>query len=705
MWRVLAILAVWWPSRLSGLLDGPPLDTRLEALSLGLIVPVLVWVHPAFLRHVIPRTLIIAILALKFGAVLTLQQQGWCLTFAPPKPMVRDSTGKPHAWDMRADWLADDPVCSAVMTRSYRDTRELPVWFFNLPPPDDKPHRAGYGFGEILVRQTLIGFLDVPADGRFELITGPATGATLLVDGRPIDAREAGRHEVTLTRGAHLVQLDAILSSKHWPVIPKWNGHEMGSMRFPAATLGPPSWRDRLARPVANWLLVALCVALVVWWSISFIAHLRDPALVTWSAAASIAVAMAAVHLPSAAPWYAAAVLVLSLLIVCRERHRNLLGAFILVGVPWLAYTAAANLYQVGRWTLYGEGNDNFLFQRYSYRVFMQHYWLEGGQITFWNQPFFRWIAGALHMLFGDSSVGQVYWDAAGVAIMALFAFRVLTGTAGFAWGIVAAVLPMTMFLLGPTLEFVGFGLSEISSASLIYLAAFFVMRGRTADLVAAGVLVIVAFYTRLNNLPMAVAVAAFAVPVTLPASAVWQPRVWWPVVRWRAVFTIAGALALGAVLFAWRTWYYTGVFSVFHGTQREFLAVWKPGMSAAQALSAMVSSVMMVLTATDPPAFTWHGLPLVVAAVIALSAMLGMPGFRKAPAPIVVLFLAGVAGALVTRGWGHEGRFSIHLFGAASVLCTWAAASAIRQVVPLVITKSTHAINEFRRRRSARWA
>ncbi len=51
--------------------------------------------------------------------------------------MVRDSTGKPHSWDMRADWLADDPACSAIMTRSYRDTSEMPVWFFNLPPPDD----------------------------------------------------------------------------------------------------------------------------------------------------------------------------------------------------------------------------------------------------------------------------------------------------------------------------------------------------------------------------------------------------------------------------------------------------------------------------------------------------------------------------------------------------------------------------------------
>jgi hypothetical protein len=255
----------------------------------------------------------------------------------------------------------------------------------------------------------------------------------------------------------------------------------------------------------------------------------------------------------------------------------------------------------------------------------------------------------------------------------------VIARAAGFTWGVVAALIPLTLFLLGPTLEFVGFGLSEISSASLIYLAAFFVMRGRAADLAAAGILVIVAFYTRLNNLPMVFAVAAFALPVTVPASALWQPRAWRPLIRWPAVFTIAGALALAVVLFAWRTWYYTGVFDVFYGTQREHLAVWKPGMSIAQAAAAMASSVMMVLTAADPPAFTWHGLPVLVAAAIALAALVGLPGFRRAPLAVVLLFVAGVAGALVTRGWAYEGRFSIHLFGAASVLCTWAAASAIR--------------------------
>ena len=65
---------------------------------------------------------------------------------------------------------------------------------------------------------------------------------------------------------------------------------------------------------------------------------------------------------------------------------------------------------------------------------------------------------------------------------------------------------------------------------------------------------------------------------------------------QWRVVIGIGGGLAMAAVLFAWRTRDYTGVFGVFHGTQREFLAVWKPGMSAMQAVPAMISSLMMVL-------------------------------------------------------------------------------------------------------------
>ena len=679
MWRGIAVLALIWPSRLSGLFDGAPLDTLGEALLLGPVAVALAWLHPLGLRPPLMRAAVLAILLLKVGAAFAVQQEGWCLTFTPPKPMVRDSTGKPHAWDIRADWRSSDPVCSAMMTRSYRDSFELPAWFFNLPPPDDAPHRDGYHAGQIPVRVSGSGFIVVRSDGTFDLKTTPAMNAALQIDGRAVTAGEPGHHQAELSSGTHSVQFDATLLGKEWRIVPAWNGIAMGSMLFPPTTSSPPSRLDRMVRPLGNWIALILVGTVIVWWLVSFVIHLRAPAVLVWSGAAAIAVSLAASRMPGEAAWFTAAVMIVPLLMPPPWRVRNARGMFLAIGLPWFAYVVSIHAHQVGRWTLYGVGNDEFQFQRFAYRIFMQQYWLEGGQVTFWNQPLFRWIAGALHMLFGDSSVGQVYWDAAGAVVIALFAYRAVAPFGGFVAALGAAILPLAMFLLGPTRQLVGYGLSEISSAGLIYLAALFAMRrGRAADALVCGILVTLGFYTRLNNLPMAVAVAAFALPLALPARALWQPRVWLPMVQWRIVIAVCASLAIGVTLFAWRTWYYTGVFSFFHGTQREHLAVWKPGMPAAAVLESMVSSLMMVLTASDPPQLAWHSMPLLTAAVIAILALLGAPGLRNAPLPLALFFLAGCSSALVTRGWAYEGRFSIHLFGGAAALCAWSAWAAI---------------------------
>jgi hypothetical protein len=691
-WRVITLVALLAPSHLSGWFDGAPLDSLTEALLLGLIAPALLWLHPSFLRRTAVRALVVAIVVVKLAAAFWLQQDGWCITFNPPRPMVRDSTGKPHSWDIRADWLADDPACSAIMTDSYRDSFEMPVWFFNLPPPDDAVVRTGFHPGEIPIRVGGSGYLTVGQSGTFELVTTQPMDAAVRVDGTRVEPAGPGHHRVELQRGSHFIQFEGTLLGKQWRVVPAWNGRSMGSPAFPVATLSPPSRLDRLLRPAGNWLLAVAVLGLVAAWFWSAMAGIGTGALLTWSCAASIAIVIVTTWLPQQGAWYAAAALLLPLLMPVRRRFMNARGLFFLIILPWLAYVGAANVYQTGRWTLYGIGNDNFLFQRFSYRIFMQHYWLEGGQTTFWNQPLFRWIAGLLHMIFGDSSVGQAYWDAAAVAIMSLFAYRVVSPLAGFAWGLPAAVIPLAMFLLGPALEFVGFGLSEISSAGFIYLAAFFLMRHRGArDLVVAGVLVVLGFYTRLNNLPMAIAVAAFALPVSYPAGSWWRVGEWQARARWRAVIAIAVALALGGVLFAWRTWYYTGVFGLFHGTQREFLAVWKPGMTVSDAVPAMLSSVMMVLTGQDPPRFALHSTPLVAAGVISVAALAGIRGCRNAPLPVVALFLAGLSGALITRGWGHEGRFSVHLYGSASVLCVWALAVLLKGIQSARVSRRPH--------------
>ena len=87
--------------------------------------------------------------------------------------------------------------------------------------------------------------------------------------------------------------------------------------------------------------------------------------------------------------------LMVATLVPTGVRLRNRSGAFVLVGLPWLAFVAASASHSVGRFDLYGAGNDFWMFQRYAYRIVMQGYWLEGGSPTFWFQPLYRWIAGA----------------------------------------------------------------------------------------------------------------------------------------------------------------------------------------------------------------------------------------------------------------------------------------------------------------------
>ena len=67
----------------------------------------------------------------------------------------------------------------------------------------------------------------------------------------------------------------------------------------------------------------------------------------------------------------------------------------------------------------------------------MQGYWLEGGSTVFYFQPFYRWIVGLLHVVFGDSSVGEWYWDGACLLAGALLSFRITTDVrraSGGAW-------------------------------------------------------------------------------------------------------------------------------------------------------------------------------------------------------------------------------------------------------------------------------
>ncbi len=420
------------------------------------------------------------------------------------------------------------------MTTGYDTFKRFPVWFFNMPPPDDnlpvpadRPPYATLGM-------TVIGFVDAGTGGLLEIVTGRGMDMTLMVDGREADHTDPLSHRIQLEPGIHFVQASATLTGDQWRFMPSWNRALLGTAGFPTATIARPAAIDRsVVRSALRWSTTILIAIVVLGWTISAFSALGSPAMLAWVGVASLGMAYVAPRAGNAfvtsdlARWSMTA-LAAAAMVPVAGKFRNLRGLFVLAGIPWLVFVGVGSIDHVGKFSFYAGGDDMWMFQRLAYRTFLEGFFLEGGQVTFHHQPLYRWIAGGLHMIFGDSSIGEFFWDGACLLALALFAGETTRRLAGFGWGLAATALTLTLILWGPTWGFFGAGLSENSSAGLIYMAALAAITAEAwPGMLTAGVLAALGYYTRLNNLPMALAVAVFAMPLMAQARDALRPSRW----------------------------------------------------------------------------------------------------------------------------------------------------------------------------------
>ena len=473
------------------------------------------------------------------------------------------------------------------MTRPYHSIYEFPVWFYNLPPATlQQPASDNDRPPLVTLAIDVSGFLQATSDGVLKVEAGDGVQLSSTIDGAAITG-EALAAGVPLTAGTHDIALTGSMSGEDWRLVPTWNGGALWESGV--ATVDKPRAIDAWLRPWGRWANTLQIGALLAVAISQLVTRAGDRT--RWSALVEVLAAVAAAGRAVAMRGMPLLLLVAAALKLPR-RLQNMFGAQLLIVVPFLAVVAMRGLGEIGRVTWYTIGDDWWLFQRFAYRIYLQGYWLEGGEPAFWFQPFYRWIAGALHMVFGDSSVGEFFWDGACASAGALFAFHVSRVVAGFRWGVVAAVATLAMFTIGPGWYLFGRGLSELTSAGLTYTAALLVLRGRHGhkwSLCAAGLCLAAAFYTRLNNLPFVAAAAAFSLPVHQAAGDWWRWKEWR--VRWsRAAFAaVVIALALAVVLFSLRAYYYTGSFNPLSGTQAGARSIWQTtdeGLTPAQNLA-----------------------------------------------------------------------------------------------------------------------
>lgn len=639
-WFVVAAIAVGWPSRVLGPLDGAPLDRPLEAIVLGLVLPWMFWLGRRGSQTRTFQAAVLALLLWKAATAMTATQQGLCATIRAPQPLsglaltmkIEEPRGFLRSWDARADLWDVEPACTAILTRPLAETAAFPAWFVN--------------FTDQLL-------------GRREF--------TMQVRGF-----------VTDEGGTRPVEYSMTLGADPWTFDPAVDGRSLWAA--PLVTTTPPSAIDRLLAPWAWLVAPALCLVMLGPLLRAAAAPIAgSPRALAWVAAAPLAV-VALAQAPIAGLHRAAGAVTLGALVArVPPAHRTLRAAALLLGVPWLAFFAAASAGLVGHFSAYSM-DDWLAYQLAGYRIFMNGHWLEAGTPAFDYQPLYRWITGALHLVFGDSSVGEVYWDASCLLIGALLAFDVVRVVAGFQWGIAAGAMTLATLTLATPWYVIGRGLSEISAAAFGWLAAASLIRARERGVpwaVVAAVMAALMFYARLNHLLWAPCLMAFLLPRDT-GSDLASVRAALAKVPWRSAAAYLGVFSIALLAFMARTHYFTGHFSLFYGTALSKndtgLRPWT--IFDGEVWSKIGHSLTGLLFMNEPPAPDVRSAVLVTGAVVAIVALLPVTMARRIPAALVFVTATGAISAWLVHSHAYPGRFTVHLIPFASALTAIAAST-----------------------------
>lgn len=645
LWTLLAMAAVLWPSRFIGPLDGAPLDRPLEAIALGLALPWLLWLGYDAAKSRAFRIAVIALLSWKAGTSAIATQQGLCATFQAPEPLsgtaytmrISEPHGYLRSWDLRADLWAETPRCTAILTRPLYSTEEFPAWFVNLT--DQMLRRRDF--------------------------TMTVSGVVTKRDG-------------TTTPYSYTQKL----GTEPWQFNPAVYERDPSISLVTTAT---PTTIDRIFAPWAWMIAPLLCIAIIAITLRSAIAPLMlDRSALLWVVAGT-AIAIALALTPMESAQRAAGVVAFGALIARWSGRTNPLKlAGWLIAVPWLAFFAVMSLRLVGKFSAYST-DDWLAYQIAGYRIFMNGNWIEGGTLTFDYQMLYRWVTGALHVVFGDSSVGELYWDASCLAIGALLAFALvqnaIQSTGSFGWAVGAAAVTLATLTLATPWYIIGRGLSEITAAGLGFLAIAALLRAdgvRMRWVAVAALCAGLMFFARQNQLLWAPTLAAMFLPLSAGAD-VASTRAGLSRIRWSAVALYLGGFAAAVLAFMTRTWYFTGQFALFFGTSlRHNDTGWRPWhLFDAEAWGKVGHSLMGFVFMNEPPHVDPRAVIVALGALVSIAAIVQLPMARRIPAGLLLITVGGVMGAFVAHSHAYPGRFTVHIVPLAAAL-TAIAASAI---------------------------
>jgi hypothetical protein len=335
-------------------------------------------------------------------------------------------------------------------------------------------------------------------------------------------------------------------------------------------------------------------------------------------------------------------------------------SVFLFFGPPLLCFFTNLWWSHIGKWNLWGAGDDWTSYQYFARKIVVDGEWLSAGEGVFTMQPLYRYFVGIYHLLFGQSAFVQHMadvWCVLGCALLIVRFATIFRISSLFSF--IAATGYLVINLVGSFRYHIGRGLVENHAMIFMMLAAWFLCESRKGSghrIILATLFGILGYWTRQDHLGAIAGLAFLALEPVEGTTGGWKGYWGRFKIQWKVFAWYWGGGISSVLLICYRNWWIGGQ---FHPTNSS-----NPIFSISEGMqSTLIPALNHMLLDDKWPIPALSSIVLIAGTLIPLIALVWRSKvFAEFPLSFGIILVGLFAPYVFLWNGGYAPRFSIHL-------------------------------------------